>query len=707
MKKIFRLFLLAALVFLNANLSIAQWVQTSGPGGGQISALGTDGTNYYAGIYGHGIFISSDNGVTWNARNTGLSRLNVSSISVKGSTVFAGSDSSGVFLSTNSGNNWVSRNNGLSDSCVNVIVVKDTTIFAGTNHGVYISTDTCKTWVADTVGLSDKKVTAFLFKDSIFFAGAYQKGIYRSTKNNNHWDPNGLNDVATDGYIITSLITNGADIFAGANSGVYRSTDNGNNWAQLATSTYPNYIWATFAPLVLDGQRLFVASFLVGGDGILLSTDAGDNWSALSKNGLGNINLTAFLVNNSTILAGSNGGLFLSTNNGNNWSTVEKGLPFSKVSSVVTNGSTIFAGVKGGSYSGGGISFSIDNGDTWISFNSGLDDLEIISMSAGGPYIFTNTSAGAYYSTNSGTSWISSSSFIKSIISKGSNLFGVVGGDVYISINNGSNWTNVSTGWPKYYNSKTGYYHYGATSLQAIDSILFAGTSGGGVYISTDNGSHWDTTNARPACSSVYALAAMNSKIYAGTIKGVFGSTNNGANWNSIGLTTVAINVIVIEGQNIFTATSGGIFLSSNDGNTWTEIDQGLVDKNVSTLAIEGAYLYSGTMGSGVWRRPLSEVTTDIKNETQQLPSSFKLGQNYPNPFNPSTIIPFNLPVRSFVSLKVFDLLGRDMATLVSDNLPAGNHSRQWNAANVSSGIYFYRLQAGSFIETKKLVLLR
>jgi hypothetical protein len=89
------------------------------------------------------------------------------------------------------------------------------------------------------------------------------------------------------------------------------------------------------------------------------------------------------------------------------------------------------------------------------------------------------------------------------------------------------------------------------------------------------------------------------------------------------------------------------------------------------------------------------------------LPTHFSLDQNYPNPFNPATTISFTLPSKSFVSLKVFDILGREVATIISEEMSAGSYSRQWNAANMSSGIYFYRLQAGTFIETKKLVLLR
>jgi hypothetical protein len=88
-------------------------------------------------------------------------------------------------------------------------------------------------------------------------------------------------------------------------------------------------------------------------------------------------------------------------------------------------------------------------------------------------------------------------------------------------------------------------------------------------------------------------------------------------------------------------------------------------------------------------------------------PHDFVVYQNYPNPFNPSTNILFSLPHKSFVSLKVFDLLGREVATIVSEEMSAGTYSRQWNAGNMPTGIYFYRLQAGSFVETKKLVLLR
>ena len=110
------------------------------------------------------------------------------------------------------------------------------------------------------------------------------------------------------------------------------------------------------------------------------------------------------------------------------------------------------------------------------------------------------------------------------------------------------------------------------------------------------------------------------------------------------------------------------------------------------------------------WQIYFSKSSLATSVEEQKLtsfPTGFVLEQNFPNPFNPSTNIKFYLPSRAFVSLKVFDLIGRELGTLVLEELSAGNHSRQWNAANIPSGAYFYRLQAGQLTLTKKLVLLR
>jgi hypothetical protein len=101
------------------------------------------------------------------------------------------------------------------------------------------------------------------------------------------------------------------------------------------------------------------------------------------------------------------------------------------------------------------------------------------------------------------------------------------------------------------------------------------------------------------------------------------------------------------------------------------------------------------------------QLSVAVEQKQAAVPVEFSLSQNYPNPFNPSTTIEFALPQASFVNLKIYDLLGKEVATLVSEKLPAGKHQRVWDAKGLASGVYLYRLETGNFIQTKKLILLR
>lgn len=121
-----------------------------------------------------------------------------------------------------------------------------------------------------------------------------------------------------------------------------------------------------------------------------------------------------------------------------------------------------------------------------------------------------------------------------------------------------------------------------------------------------------------------------------------------------------------------------------------------------------GAQVYPDIIKAVVDTNDINDTGTGLGMlDLYSNPATFSLRQNYPNPFNPSTSIIFTLPSKSFVTLKVFDLIGRGIATIVSQELSAGTYSRQWNAVNMSNGIYFYQLQADTYTETKKLVLLR
>ncbi|MCH7772904.1 MAG: T9SS type A sorting domain-containing protein [Bacteroidetes bacterium] len=108
----------------------------------------------------------------------------------------------------------------------------------------------------------------------------------------------------------------------------------------------------------------------------------------------------------------------------------------------------------------------------------------------------------------------------------------------------------------------------------------------------------------------------------------------------------------------------------------------------------------------GLMLKTTSGGVTDVADENN-LPFDFSLVQNYPNPFNPSTSIQYAVSSRQFVSLKVYDVLGNEVATLVNEEKPAGSYKVEFDGTDLTSGIYFYRIEAGSFIETKKMILIK
>ena len=131
----------------------------------------------------------------------------------------------------------------------------------------------------------------------------------------------------------------------------------------------------------------------------------------------------------------------------------------------------------------------------------------------------------------------------------------------------------------------------------------------------------------------------------------------------------------------------------------------------------EVPHIYSLVEGAGhdwtVWKHGLyyfsqlifEKSTTNIEQE--EIPASFNLSQNYPNPFNPVTKINYSLPQTSFIKIKVFDLLGREISTLVQEQKSAGSHVVIFDGSSLGSGVYIYRMEAGNFMDTKKLLLMK
>lgn len=125
-----------------------------------------------------------------------------------------------------------------------------------------------------------------------------------------------------------------------------------------------------------------------------------------------------------------------------------------------------------------------------------------------------------------------------------------------------------------------------------------------------------------------------------------------------------------------------------------------------SPISINNGYLYYAAFNSGIFRYELGGSSTNSELSSEVV-EDFRLDQNYPNPFNPSTNINFNLPESGLVTLKVYNLLGQEIAELVNDRMVSGSHSINFDASGLSSGVYIYRLQAGNQVQTKKMMLIK
>lgn len=183
----------------------------------------------------------------------------------------------------------------------------------------------------------------------------------------------------------------------------------------------------------------------------------------------------------------------------------------------------------------------------------------------------------------------------------------------------------------------------------------------------------------------------------------------------AIGISPTQINLKWIDnsddetGFEIERKTGNGVFnrIVTVAANETTYADTGLMPNTPHAYRIRAVNANNNNCTYSNYAGESITIVTSVKENITQTPSSFALEQNYPNPFNPSTNIAFSLPRAERVTLKVFDLLGKEIATLVDEKLATGHYEVRWNAGGVESGTYFYQLRAGEFAATKKLILMK
>lgn len=387
---------------------------------------------------------------------------------------------------------------------------------------------------------------------------------------------------------VNTLTIENNTLFMGTQFGIYISKDNGLTWSGTTILTSVNTI-------AVSGNTILAGTIR----GIYRSIDNGITWT-VTQNAISGEQVSSIIVNGSTIFAGlrnSSFRVYRSTDNGANWTAANKGLESQSVYSMAFNTAALFAGTLDG-----GVFRSTDNGTTWTVINSGITNKSIRGLAVNGNTIFAGTNGnGIFRSSDNGNSWTEVSTGltnkqIQSVIANQGVVYAITDSGVFRSIDNGELWTSVVAG--------------PFVTLGFNDTTLWNINNLGVLQQSQDKGSTWITINSG-LLDYVSAIVTSGSSLFAGVYNsytgGVYQSQNNGSTWSLLTTSTSSRNVraLVVIGSSVFAGTDSGIYRSTDNGKTWAFANSGLSislnGNRIRSLAVNGSTIFAGTEG-GVFR---------------------------------------------------------------------------------------------------------
>ena len=701
--------LLILLLFNSVILS--QWQKTNGIKGGYFNHIAGDRTNLLA-VTSYGTTFLYSNG-EWDYRSSSNYLEEVYKLQDK----WVGFYTNSIFISEDDGLNWQNIiPQPTSSFLVQAKIIEDK-IYAITTDTLYSTSDFGNTWnkrvFSDSITAGSETgifflQDAFYVKDSIMLASGFTSlasnfnVVAYSSDFGQNWlagnFPNGIQNIA-----VSDFLSDDSFYYLANGAGFFKSI-NGIDWIEMNEG------------LPISNGSMITTKFLKNNNGLLAIVNSstyglyaydGNIWNLLYDENYP----TDFTVNNDEIIFCAKGNVIKYDENNNQ--VLSENIIASTSRPLVSSNRNVFSIYNSKLYR------TTDDGDNW----EVIKDTASGVLAIKGDTLFTTSQTGILRSDDNGTSWSAFSLGIPITYVPKLNAVGLANGNIYAGFNGTRARMHLPPVWEQ-----------------------------GGVYVSSDDGETWNSLNnglpqEAGIPSPVYQIFADGSVVLLNTVSGRFSLVNDA--WVDISLgfpSNTYVSTLMIYNDDVIFATNNGLFISHDKGVTKEDFNDGLpgfafytiilfsyqnelyvfstynnivykhennqwnessfvFPENIRLTFLQsfGNLIYAGTYDNGIWKYDPTPTTV----EDIVLPQQFSLSQNYPNPFNPSTTIKFNLAENGNVRLIIFDILGKEVVTLLDENKNAGEYQINFNASSISSGIYFYKLITNNFVESKKMILLK
>ncbi len=583
--------------------------------------------------------------------------------------------------------------------------------------------------------------------------GTGEGGVYRSTNGGITWTRlnNGI-PVSNIGASTISICNSQPNILYANLSrddnnstlGIYKTTNSGDSWTLVYNSEFHG--GQSFHACTIGVSPTNPNIVLAGGVALLRSSDGGSSWVSLTNQSPGfqihdDMQCITWGSNGTSVWCGHDGGLSFSSDAGVNWSNSANKFPITQFVSISAgkNNTNI---ISGGSQDNGYI-VTTNGGQLWdFTVRGDVTGAAIDPFDAAKQYCVWGVTPG----------------LLPFHRSKNSN-FGAVG--FWTDIDNGivpcGAWNGqIRTDGinPVYlYANNCGFVYRSTdytnwvklnTTAFTSDAIQIKVTTAGYVYACLNSNSPSDKLKyfdgvswserssplfptdtkvrniAFQGSSNTVAYALMNGVTGGSNGNKIFKTTNAGLIWTNVtgDLPNIPISDLIphpTDANKLYLGSEMGCFRTTNGGSNWQRWNNGMPEAVIVTelayidsSSVNKFYVIAGTYGRSLFMREITGDDPLTGNITQNnIPLSYDLFQNYPNPFNPVTTIKFSLPSQDNVQLKVFDVMGREIATIVNRKMQAGYHEIPFDGSSLSSGVYFYKITTSRFTEVKKMILVK